>query len=291
MEQERKIAIITDCHGMLEPLQVTIADIKKRKINEIYSLGDNIGTGPNPGEVIDLLMANDIKSVSGNDEYYISLGVAPFMAYFNYNKLNNVLWTLSKLNSKQLDYISQMPSSIELIIGGKKVALCHFASDVRTDWLNHGQSSYQALLSQGKDGYKLFENTNSFEQLAYLKKLLELYGDGNYALGIVSQLNDPLFKGMKDSDFDYVIQGHVHFETHLEKSKTTTYYTVRANGMGYNDDPIDSASYIIITEKENDLIIEKILLKYDRDKLIENIKNSDMPDKSTIKKYVRVKDN
>ena len=51
----RQIAIFTDIHGLLYPTIAILQDIKRRGIKEIYSLGDNIGVGPNPSEVLDLL--------------------------------------------------------------------------------------------------------------------------------------------------------------------------------------------------------------------------------------------
>lgn len=50
-----KIAIFTDAHGLYEPTLAALDDMAKRGITEIYSLGDNIGVGPNPDKVIDLI--------------------------------------------------------------------------------------------------------------------------------------------------------------------------------------------------------------------------------------------
>ena len=52
----REIAIFTDAHGLLEPTSAALDDIDRRGIKEIYSLGDNIGVGPNPGEVLDCVI-------------------------------------------------------------------------------------------------------------------------------------------------------------------------------------------------------------------------------------------
>lgn len=81
--KNRKIAILTDIHALLEPTQAALDDIEKRGIKEIYSLGDNVGVGPNPGEVIDLLEEKGVISVAGNSEEYIRLGIEPFNSYFN----------------------------------------------------------------------------------------------------------------------------------------------------------------------------------------------------------------
>ena len=53
----RKVAIFADAHSLLEPTYAVLEDMRKRGITEIYSLGDNIGFGPNPGEVMDVMDA------------------------------------------------------------------------------------------------------------------------------------------------------------------------------------------------------------------------------------------
>lgn len=289
MKGSKKVAIFTDCHGLLEPLEATLKDINKRGIDEIYSLGDNVGHGPNPKEVLNLLITHNVKSVAGNAEYYLTLGVAPFASYFDLTKLNSEIWTRDQLTNEHLDYLRSFPSSIELELGGKKISLCHFAGDVRTDWLVHGQSRYQKSVRKGNRGCEMFAFTNSPTQVEYLHKIIELYGEGPYAEAIVSQLKDPLFKGKRITEFDCVIEGHTHFEMPLERFDGTEIHTIRANGMGYRDDPIDSASYIILTEKETSFEVEKVLINFDREKMIESITRSDMPDKTIISKYVSMK--
>ena len=51
-----KIAIIADVHGNYEALKTVLADIKKRKIKQIYCLGDVIGKGSRSNECLDLLL-------------------------------------------------------------------------------------------------------------------------------------------------------------------------------------------------------------------------------------------
>lgn len=287
MYKKREIAIITDCHGLKEPLEATLKDIRLRGIEEIYSLGDNIGVGPNPNEVMKLLIANKVKSVAGNAEYYISLGIAPFVSYFDLEKLNNELWTIEQLTKEQIEYIKELPSSIEIELGHQKISLCHFAGDVRTDWLTRGQSRFQLLTEKGQDASKLFEFTNSEDQVNYLRKIVDLYGKGPYAKAITSQLEDPLFKGKRPLEFDCIIQGHTHFAIASNKTSKPIYYTIRANGIGYKNDPIDTASYVILSEKEEGFDVTAHLVKFDRQKMLRSIEDSTIPDKTTIKKYVQ----
>lgn len=278
-ENLRKVAIFTDAHGLLEPTASAIEDMHRRGIKEIYSLGDNIGVGPNPGEIIDLLEENSVISIAGNSEEYTTLGIEPFSSYFTSLKEKSQLWTLSKLNEHQKGLISMFPHYIELLIGGKKVALCHFANDVRFDFIENSTWTYQDNISNGQLGYEQFLYTNSEKQLEYMTSMLERYGkDSPMMKGYLSALNDPLFAGKKVDFFDSVIQGHIHWKIY-ESSDKTSFYSIRAVGMAYRNDPVDTASYVILTEKkEGGFDLEEVLVKYDREKMLYSILNGDSPD-------------
>ena len=282
----RKIAILTDAHALLEPTQAALEDIRRKGITEIYSLGDNIGVGPNPSEVIDLLEEYGVISIAGNSEEYTTLGINPFSCYFNALKTKSQLWTLSKLNEHQKGIISLYPRSIELLVGGKKIALCHFANDVRFDYIDNSTYTYQNNVMYGT-GYQQFLYTNSEEQLQYMKKIVDTYGaDSPMMRGYLSALDDPLFKGKRVNFFDAVIQGHVHWKIY-EHSDSADFYSIRAVGMAYNKDPIDTASYVILEEKKNGFDLKEVLVQFDREKMEYSILNSDSPD-HTIHKFVEL---
>lgn len=284
---KRKIAIFTDAHGLLEPTKAALEDMKSRGITEIYSLGDNIGVGPNPAEVIDLLEEYSVICIAGNSEDYVTLGIEPFSCYFNALKTRSQLWTASKLSEHQKGLVSLYPHSIELLVGGKNIALCHFANDVRFDYLENSTWTYQNRISANLEGYKQFMYTNSKEQLSDMKRMIERYGVNSPIMrGYLSAKDEPLFAGKRVNFFDAVIQGHVHWKLY-ERSDSTEFYSIRAVGMAYKKDPIDTASYVILNEIENGFDIEEVLVQYDREKMEYNIINSDSPD-NTIKKFVEL---
>ena len=67
-----RIAIISDIHGNLDAFEQVLADIDHSGIDEIISLGDNIGYGPEPDEVVELIQARQIDSVIGNHELAVN---------------------------------------------------------------------------------------------------------------------------------------------------------------------------------------------------------------------------
>lgn len=284
----RKVAIFSDVHGLLEPLEAIISDINRRGITEIFSLGDNIGVGPSPCEVIDMLECYDIKSVAGNAEEYCTLGIAPYLFSFDYNKMRSQEWTYSKLDKRRLHYIRNLPHSFDLNIGGKKIALCHFANDIRTDYDFHGTEEYLRNLNSG-EAYKQFLYTNSREHGENIRYNIEKYGFNNPKMkGYVSARDYPIFEGKMIDYYDAVIQGHVHRNLY-EKGNDIEFHTIRAVGLHFDDDPIDMAFYIVLHERSNNIgfDIEKVYVPFDRKRMEDTINKSDEPT-GKIKKLVKM---
>lgn len=276
----RQVAILTDAHALYEPIEAILKDIEKRGIKEVYSLGDNIGLGPNPNEIIETFANHNIQSIKGNYEEYELLGIAPFKWYMTDSKIKSRNWTSSVLKPENKKLISLYPHSIDLTLGGKKIALCHFANDVRFDYICNDSWGYVNKIKNGMKGYEQFLYTNSPEQIIDMKKEVDDTPDSK---GILSALNDPLFGGKTIKMYDSIIQGHAHWKL-FEQTPFGTIYSIRAAGMAYDTDPLDSASYVILTETDNGFTCEEVLVKYDREKMIHSINTSTSPDRD-ISRY------
>lgn len=126
--------------------------------------------------------------------------------------------------------------------------------------------------------YNQFLYANSEEQLYYMSMILSKYGtDSPMMRGYLSAIDEPLFSGKRVNFFDSVIQGHVHWKIY-ESSDSTNYYSILAVGMAYGKDPIDTASYVILSEKNDGFDLEEVLVKFDREKMEYSILNSGSPD-------------
>lgn len=284
----RKIAIFSDVHALLEPLEAIIFDIKRRNISEIYSLGDNIGVGPSPCEVIDMLEYYNISSVAGNAEEYCTLGIEPFLMSFGRDKLLSQEWTYSKLGKTRLDYIRNLYHSYNLNIGGKKVALCHFANDVRTDYNLHGTEEYLRNLSSG-ESYKQFLYTNSREHLDNIRYNINRFGMDNPRIrGYISTRDYPIFNGKTVDCYDAIMQGHIHRNIY-EKGNNTEFHFIRAVALHFDNAPKDMAFYIILHERTDNMgfDIERVYVPFDREKMEYTINKSNEPT-GKIKKIVKM---
>jgi len=63
-----RIAIISDLHANLEALEAVLSDAEKKRVTKFFCLGDIIGYGPSPKEVLERVMEISSETVRGNHE-------------------------------------------------------------------------------------------------------------------------------------------------------------------------------------------------------------------------------
>ncbi|MBI2129882.1 metallophosphoesterase family protein [Candidatus Woesearchaeota archaeon] len=87
MPKNNAIAVISDVHSNLEALESVLEDIDKHGIKDIYCLGDIVGYGASPNEVIELFKKYKIKSVRGNHDSAIvhEESFTDFKSYMDFN--------------------------------------------------------------------------------------------------------------------------------------------------------------------------------------------------------------
>ncbi|MHB1156342.1 MAG: metallophosphoesterase family protein [Phycisphaerales bacterium] len=90
------LAVISDIHGNLEALQTVLADIDARNLKRIICLGDIIGYGPNPREVLDLVAQRCEWSLMGNHDF----AVLYEPTNFNAGAESAAFWTRRQLETE-----------------------------------------------------------------------------------------------------------------------------------------------------------------------------------------------
>jgi predicted phosphodiesterase len=101
------LAVISDIHGNLEALQAVLADLDGAGITSAVSLGDNVGYGPDPEEVVELLKMRGIPSLMGNHE--MALADARLLAWFNPQAAENLQQTRALLSPQTKDFLAGLP--------------------------------------------------------------------------------------------------------------------------------------------------------------------------------------
>ncbi len=101
-----KTAVISDIHGNLAAFEAVLDDLDRQQVSDILCLGDNIGYGPDPEEVIQKLRQRQILSIQGNHEY--ALVDEHYFSRLNPDPKKSLELTLRMLSPDSIEYIQSL---------------------------------------------------------------------------------------------------------------------------------------------------------------------------------------
>jgi predicted phosphodiesterase len=100
-----RIAVLSDIHANLPALESVIADLPP--VDAVWVLGDTVGYGPQPNEVIVVLQGIGARSVLGNHDG-AAIGIVN-ARYFNPDARAAIEWTASMVDANARAYIAALP--------------------------------------------------------------------------------------------------------------------------------------------------------------------------------------
>jgi len=68
-----RITVFGDIHGNLPALEVVLADMEARQLSNWYCLGDMVGYGTFPNEVVEIIQGRNIPTIMGNYDQGVGL--------------------------------------------------------------------------------------------------------------------------------------------------------------------------------------------------------------------------
>jgi predicted phosphodiesterase len=100
--------ILSDLHSNLEAVRAVIQDARDRGFDQVVCLGDIVGYGASPNEVIDLLRGLEPVAVVRGNHDKVAAGVETG-EQFSDMALQAALWTRETLSSSNRDYLASLP--------------------------------------------------------------------------------------------------------------------------------------------------------------------------------------
>ncbi len=111
MTPARKIGILGDLHANLSALEAVMSLLDLEDVDEVYCVGDIVGYGPRPVEVVEFVRDRGIRSVAGNHDWAL-LGRID-AGYFNPYAQAALNWSRSQLKQEHLDFLASLPLRID----------------------------------------------------------------------------------------------------------------------------------------------------------------------------------
>ena len=109
-----RIALIADFHGNWPAVEALEKDLKRRRVDRIYCLGDLVGKGPSSVQTCDWARANCDLILGGNWDY--GVGGKQFARDDRY-------W--DALGPERLRFLRELPREHTLTLSGQRVRLFH----------------------------------------------------------------------------------------------------------------------------------------------------------------------
>ena len=100
-----RIAVLSDIHANLPALEAVASDLAS--VDQVWVLGDIVGYGPQPNEVIVTLQAMGARSVLGNHDG-AAIGTVD-AGYFNPDARSAIEWTAQAIDANTRAYIATLP--------------------------------------------------------------------------------------------------------------------------------------------------------------------------------------
>lgn len=233
-----KIAIVSDIHSNLEALKRVMENIEKRKIDNIYCLGDTIGYGPKPLECLKIAKKYFSQIIKGNHEYSL---LQPNLGEKDLNDfaLLGIQYAYFKLNQDDRLFIANLPEMIELKELG--LTLVHGAYTEPRIW------KYIRTPSEAK------------EELKKISTKICLLGHSH--IPFVFGSKDKLIEDLPD---DYI----------LDKNQK---YLINVGSVGQPRDGDCRACYATLEFTEDKTVFNLIRVFYDISVTENEIKNAKLP--------------
>ncbi len=125
-----KIAIFSDVHANIQALESVWEDLKQKDPDEIYCLGDLVGYGANPNEVIEFIRDKNIPTIMGNYDNGVGLELDNCGCKYTNPRLEHlgelsIWWSRGHTSQINKDFLQALPKEIRLRDRDQNVLMVH----------------------------------------------------------------------------------------------------------------------------------------------------------------------
>ena len=218
-----RYAILSDLHANKPALKSVLADIASCNIDEIICLGDIVGYGPNPAEVLEIAYSKIHHFVLGNHDAVIGGKITS--GNFNDNARKMIEWTSGALDDKAVKFFNSLPLELK---GGN-------FSCVHAEFANPGRFGYILEIDEAIDSFDACTDQIMFAGHSHVPGLFVVGKSG------IPHWVDPVDFGIED-----------------EKR-----YIVNVGSVGQPRDDSIRSSYCIFDTEKRDVLFRKVAFDID----------------------------
>jgi putative phosphoesterase len=236
-----KVALLGDIHANLQALDTVLAHARQQQVDAIWDIGDYVGYGAYPDEVVRRMMKVEDLSIAGNydlkvlrfpkkkDKWRKTKTTQKYLAF---------KWAYENLSKKSRKYLRSLPKEIRFEAEGRSILLTHGSPASNEEHLTPG---------------------TPLERLKELAEMTALNKDS-------SRVQDQA---------DLIICGHSHRAFAREVDGT---WFINTGSVGRPDDEDPRACYAVLQLSQDELHVEHFRLEYDVEGAVAAIREKGLPE-------------
>ena len=125
-----RISIFSDIHGNQHALEAVLADVDREAPDRVYCLGDLVGYGAYPNEVIETIRARGIPTIMGNYDDGVGFDRDECGCAYTDPKMKklgdeSLMWTRGVVTPDNKGFLRSLLPSIRFSLEGKEILLVH----------------------------------------------------------------------------------------------------------------------------------------------------------------------
>ena len=161
------IAIISDVHGNLPALDAVLEDLRGRPHDAVYCLGDLVGYGAFPNEVVERVRADRIPTIMGNYDDGVGFdrdecGCAYREEGEKARGQQSLMWTRAHTTPDNKAFLRSLVPELRFQTGGRRVLLVHGSPRRINEYLFEDRplSSFERLAASSDADLIVFGHTH-----------------------------------------------------------------------------------------------------------------------------------
>ena len=124
------IAIFGDIHGNLPALDAVWNEMERRGIDRRFCLGDLVGYGVQPNEVVAFIRQHDVPTLMGNYDEGVGYNSDDCGCAYRTPEAQalgerSIAWSNAHVTAENKAYLRNLPMTMSLILGKLRLALVH----------------------------------------------------------------------------------------------------------------------------------------------------------------------
>lgn len=161
-----KIAVISDIHGNIYSLMRVLDDINDQNVDLIICLGDLIGYGPHPNEVVALIQRRKIPCIKGNYDASVISNSYSFIRNTSINSFS-LPWTYDETRIANKYFIDSLPESLNYTFENFNFKFLHGSPNSINEYLYEDNENLTQILNSLDEDVLVCAHTH----IPYVKKV------------------------------------------------------------------------------------------------------------------------